>query len=231
MDYRRGADYLRPASAAAVGLADRYGASIQKYRKDSGADYRKEPEAPSWPGGGRNWSEAVVFRAALGTNASFPPRRSSSFRGVFESLLVIAALGLGTFVSSIGGAGLGAPWSELLMETACERRNITFPSIACNQDDGSQAEAAWRQEWMNLGTTIPQFLTVGIIAQMADSYGRKPAILVGIVASIAFPLSVAIIPFGSVCIGSLCTDGFWFLPRGRFVIKIAPKNSDKLMDL
>ena len=30
------------------------------------------------------------------------------------------------------------------MQTACERRNITFPSIDCNQNDGAQAEAAWR---------------------------------------------------------------------------------------
>eukprot|EP01043_Picozoa_sp_COSAG02_P066608 COSAG02_NODE_10424_length_1944_cov_1.831436_1_plen_472_part_00 len=178
MDYRRTVDYLRPASAAAIALADHY------------ADYR--PSALSPPTGYRAtqdngwWEGAVILRAAV-------------------------ALGLGTFVSSIGTAGLGAPWTELLMQTACARHNVTYPSSECNQLPAAQTEAAWRQEWMNLGTTIPQFLTVGIIAQMADSFGRKPAILVGVIASIVNPLSVALIPFGEVCLVSFCADGFWLL--------------------
>jgi hypothetical protein len=42
--------------------------------------------------------------------------------------------------------------------------------------------------------TARDVLQVGIISVMADSYGRKPAILVGLVAALIFPLSVAIIP-------------------------------------
>ena len=80
-----------------------------------------------------------------------------------------------------------------------------------------QSEAAWRQEWMNLGQTIPQFLTVGIIAQMADSFGRKPAILVGMWSMIVFPLTVAFIPAGRVCLGSLCLEGFWYLLAANVV--------------
>jgi MFS family permease len=186
-DYRRYSDYLRPPSAAAVALSDAAGASQMEYRRAAAyPDYRRASPPPPRNSGGGWWDGAVVLRAAL-------------------------ALGLGTFVSSIGTAGLGAPWTELLMQTACERQNITYPSNACNQSPLAQSEAAWRQEWMNLGTTIPQFLTVGIIAQMADSYGRKPAILVGVIAGIAFPLSIALIPFGPLCLGSICTDGFWYL--------------------
>ena len=65
-DYRRNVDYLRPASAAAIALADRY------------TDYRPSvPTVQAKPVGW--WEGAVVMRAAL-------------------------ALGLGTFISSIGGA-------------------------------------------------------------------------------------------------------------------------------
>jgi hypothetical protein len=106
----------------------------------------------------RTWRDAVILRAAI-------------------------ALGVGTFIGSVGGASLGAPWTEILMETvcavpftmqscpfplaerglssqACDRANITFPSVECNQASVAQSESAWRQEWINLATTVPNFLTV-----------------------------------------------------------------------
>jgi hypothetical protein len=51
-----------------------------------------------------------------------------------KTLLLSFCIVFVSFATSFGGAATGAPLSELLMQRACDRRNITFPSQACSTD-------------------------------------------------------------------------------------------------
>ena len=43
------------------------------------------------------------------------------------------------FVSCVANGLVGAPWTELLMETACERQNVTFGTPTCDSSEAAQA--------------------------------------------------------------------------------------------
>ena len=80
---------------------------------------------------------AIDVRASVPSASDVRPDPALWWEGAVVVRAAVA-LGLGTLVSSIGQAGLMAPWTEVLMQTACERQNITYPSDDCNQSPLAQ---------------------------------------------------------------------------------------------
>ena len=111
----------------------------------------------------------------------------------------------------------------------------SYPSDSCNRNRGAQSEAASRSAYFTLALSIPNFATVGVVASLADSIGRKPAMLFGLAGFAAAAAAIAGLPGGAVCLhpgggggdeidwgsssgaggvaaaGSGCIDGFWLL--------------------
>ena len=83
---------------------------------------------------------AIDVRASVPSASDVRPDPALWWEGAVVVRAAVA-LGLGTLVSSIGQAGLMAPWTEVLMQTACERQNITYPSDDCNQSPLAQVRS------------------------------------------------------------------------------------------
>lgn len=113
---------------------------------------------------------------------------------------------LACLATGIGGASIMAVWSELLLSRACERANIPFPSQACDQHPESQTEATLRQTYMQLAQSIPNALTVGMVSSIADSRGRRLAMILSFISTLMFCVAVFLVPdkVGSV-------DGYWVI--------------------
>ena len=74
----------------------------------------------------------------------------------FRALGVVCLAG---FVTCVAGGFTFAPWTELLMRTACERQNVTFGTHACDVCAAAQHEATYRNSFLNVGTQLSGFLS------------------------------------------------------------------------
>ena len=74
----------------------------------------------------------------------------------FSALGVVCIAG---FVTCVAGGFTFAPWTELLMETACARQNVTFGTHACDVSAAAQHEATYRNSFLNIGTQLAGFLS------------------------------------------------------------------------
>jgi MFS family permease len=101
---------------------------------------------------------------------------------------------LACFCSGVGGASIMAVWSELLLGRACGRLNIPFPSQACDQHPDAQTEATLRQTYMQLAQSIPAALTVGMVSSIADSRGRRLAMITSFISTLMFCVAVLVVP-------------------------------------
>ena len=109
-------------------------------------------------------------------------------------------------LSGIGAASIMAVWTELLLLRACESRHLPYPSQACDQSEAAQSEATYRQTYMGLAQSIPAALTVGMVSSIADSRGRRLAMILSFVSTLIFCSAVFLVPdrvFG--------LDGYWLI--------------------
>ena len=113
---------------------------------------------------------------------------------------------LACLCSGIGGASIMAVWSELLLSRACDRLHIPFPSQECDQSSHAQVEATLRQTYMGLAQSIPAALTVGMVSSIADSSGRRWAMILSFLSVLTFAAAVFLVP--SKVFG---IDGFWVI--------------------
>ena len=111
-------------------------------------------------------------------------------------------------VMLLGLSSIQAVWTELLLQRACVRLQLPYPSVAC--DHGGQEEATLRATWMNLAMTIPAMLTVGTVSSVADSRGRRPAMLLTFISPLVFCLAVLLVP-GSFEVSGTHIDGYWVI--------------------
>lgn len=84
--------------------------------------------------------------------------------------------------------------AELMLERACLKHNLTYPSANCTGDISSQDLASRRLSYYNLATSMPALLTVAGVAMTADAYGRKPAAVLPYTGSMLATLAVASLP-------------------------------------
>ena len=89
------------------------------------------------------WSPMVI-----GSSTTVPALSNS---GRFRALAVVCTAG---FVTTLAGGFMFAPWTELLMKTACERQNITFGTHACDVSAAAQHEATYRNSFLNVGVQV-----------------------------------------------------------------------------
>eukprot|EP01052_Picozoa_sp_SAG31_P007518 SAG31_NODE_359_length_17032_cov_11.017894_2_plen_372_part_00 len=138
------------------------------------------------------------------------------------------------FISNLGQAWWGPSVPELLLERACRSRGLAYPSAQCDADTASQAVAAARAAFLSLAVLIPNFLSVGLVAAIADAVGRRPALVLGLVGFAAAAAAIVLLPGSEVCLtgqkhdhvdfasgsgsttredslGKGCIDGFWLL--------------------
>ena len=114
------------------------------------------------------------------------------------------------FVSCVANGLVGAPWTELLMETACERQNITFGTPTCDSSEAAQAEATDRTSFLSIGQQLGGFLSIGLVSVLADARGRKPAMILITVGAATYPCAVWLLPsMGRVAF--LPFEGFWLV--------------------
>ena len=113
-----------------------------------------------------------------------------------------------------GQSCMMAPFAELLLQRACERHGLTFPSSACDDDTAAQAEAARRLAYYSLSQQIPNLLTVGLVGTVSDSLGRHKGLMIPLVTGIAATLAVAMVPTGEVCFVQICVDDGFFVLLG-----------------
>ena len=113
---------------------------------------------------------------------------------------------LACLATGIGGASIMAVWSELLLSRACARHHIPFPSQACDQHPDAQTEATLRQTYMQLAQSIPNALTVGMVSSIADSRGRRLAMIFSFMTTLMFSVAVLLVPDR---VGSI--DGYWVI--------------------
>ena len=103
------------------------------------------------------------YEAAPYAKASPPPAVADAAAGDalstaqrFRALGVVCLAG---FVTCVAGGFTFAPWTELLMKTACERQNVTFGTHACDVSAAAQHEATYRNSFLNVGTQLSGFLS------------------------------------------------------------------------
>jgi MFS family permease len=97
-----------------------------------------------------------------------------------------------------------AVWTELLLQRACERMGLPYPSTAC--DRRGQDELTLRSSWLTLAQTVPAVFSVGAVSSIADTYGRRIAIILTFVSPLVYCLSVALTP---PVVGGV--DGYWII--------------------
>lgn len=76
-----------------------------------------------------------------------------------QRLQALGVVCLAGFVTCVAGGFTFAPWTELLMQTACERQNVTFGTHACDVCAAAQHEATYRNSFLNVGTQLSGFLS------------------------------------------------------------------------
>jgi len=192
MDYRR------------AGYESRGGLDYESEldRAGGGLDYRKNPALATIP--------SLDYRRATEVNA-----KESSFGGAFGGLFsdglrvrAVLCVCIVNLTSCCGMACMMAPFAELLLERACERRNFTYPSPPCDNSDDAQTEAAHRMAYFSLASQIPNLLTVGLVGTVSDAISRPKALMIPLVSGGACMLAIALVPSGAV---GPFSDGFWLL--------------------
>ena len=131
--------------------------------------------------------------------------RSRLLRGATVLLLLVG------ICWAAGSWIFGPSIPELFLERACFQRRADNNNVtSCAEDKAAQAEAASRAAYFSLAFSIPNFLSVGAIATLADHSGRKVALLTTIIGFIMLTGAVLLIPGSKdACFGGTCVDGFW----------------------
>lgn len=144
-----------------------------------------------------------------------PSSRPTVLSDAHKRRSAVAAM-LGMFMFKIAASGFGPPFSELLLQRACEPLGFPYPGNAtddrCMDSDAAAAVAADHSSVFNLATSIPQLITVSMYAVLADHRGRQTTLLLCFVGSFLQFLTVWLIPHGRVCFLGICTeDSFYFI--------------------
>ena len=100
--------------------------------------------------------EAETYKTSTGAPEQQGSGASASSVGRVRALAVVCTAG---FVSCVAGGFTFAPWTELLMQTACARQNVTFGTHACDVSAAAQHEATYRNSFLNVGTQLSGFLS------------------------------------------------------------------------
>ena len=104
-----------------------------------------------------------------------------------------------------------SPFTELLMQRACERQGIPFGSRECDKSAEAQSEATYRSTILAVTGSVAAFASLGVASVMADSFGRKDALTFIMTGNVLSPALVWLIPMDMVHVLGYGFDGFWLI--------------------
>ena len=126
----------------------------------------------------------------------------------FKTMSVLCLWG---FLCTLSGGMIQSPFTELLLQRACERESIPFGTQACDHSSAAQTEATYRNTFMTIFSSIAGFVSLGVASVVADSYGRKYSLTAITIGSALYPAAIWLIPMSEISLLGHRFDGFWMI--------------------